>query len=118
MHWLPSYPLKNCHCGVIAANLEHYSSCSLLLILLEDLKDTPSLRHEQQPIDYILHRLPRSEVGLTLGKWQTAWPALIHVLQKIDYLSHLNDDFNTDEPATEDTTDILNPPPTQSLPLN
>ncbi|KAG2214730.1 hypothetical protein INT45_009416 [Circinella minor] len=123
MHWLLSYPLKNYRRGIIAANREHYGSCPLLLLPhLEDLKgafgNISSLRHEQQPLDHILHHLPRSEVVLTLDKWQTVWAALIRVLREIDYLSHPNDDFNTDEPAPEDAMDIPNPPPTQSLPLN
>ncbi|KAG2223908.1 hypothetical protein INT45_009360 [Circinella minor] len=121
MHWLPSYPLKNCRCGVITANREHYGSCPLLLTLLEALKgafgDIRSLRHEQQPRDYILNYLPRSEVGLTFGKRQTVWPALIRVLREIDYLSHPNDDYDTDEPAPENVMNVSNPPTIQPLPL-
>ncbi|KAG2223178.1 hypothetical protein INT45_011524 [Circinella minor] len=122
MHWLPSYPLKNCRCGVIAAKREHYDSCPLLFTLLNDLKnafgDIPTLPQEQQPLDYILNHLPRSEVGLTLGTWQTVWPALIRVIPEIDYLSHPNDDFDMDEPAPEDAMDIPISSPTQSLHLN
>ena len=115
MHWLPSYPLKNCRCGVITVNREHYDSCPLLVTVLEDLKgtfgDIPLLRHEQQPLDYILNHLPRSEVGLTFGKWQTVRPALIRVLREIDYLRRLNNDFDTDEPAPEDAVNVFNSPP-------
>ncbi|KAG2226614.1 hypothetical protein INT45_005100 [Circinella minor] len=80
--------------------------------------DIPTLPQEQQPLDYILNHLPRSEVGLTLGTWQTVWPALIRVLREIDYLSHPNDDFDMDEPAPEDAIDIPIASPTQSLHLN
>ncbi|KAG2217776.1 hypothetical protein INT45_011833, partial [Circinella minor] len=105
-----SYPLKNCRCGASAAKREHYDFCPLLFTLLNDLKsafgDIPALPQEQQPLDYILRPLPRSEFGLTVGKWQTVWPALIRVLREIDYLSHPNDDFDMDEPAPEDAMDI------------
>ncbi|KAI7859310.1 hypothetical protein BDC45DRAFT_564776 [Circinella umbellata] len=79
---------------------------------------TPALPQEQQPLDYILNHLPRSEFGLTVGKWQTVWPALIRVLREIDYLSHPNDDFDMDEPAPEDAMDIPISSPTQPPHLN
>ena len=106
---------------MITANREHYGSCPLLLTLLEALNegafgDIRSLRHEQQPLDYILNHLPRSEVGLTFDKRQTVWPALIRVLREIDYLSHPNDDYDTDEPAPEDAMNVSNSPTTQPLP--
>ncbi|KAG2219638.1 hypothetical protein INT45_012339 [Circinella minor] len=74
MHWLPSYPLKNCRCGFIAAKREHYKSCPMLQPLLDDLNNTfgslPILPPELQPIDFIINRLPCSEIGLSFGKWK------------------------------------------------
>ncbi|KAG2215481.1 hypothetical protein INT45_006335 [Circinella minor] len=90
--------------------------------VLDDLKsafgDIPALPQEQQPLDYILNQLRRSEFGLTVSKWQTVWPALIRVLCEIDYLSHPNEDFDIDEPAPEDAMDIPISSPTQSPHLN
>ena len=119
MHWLPSYPLKNCRCGFIAANREHYKSCPMLQPLLDDLNNIfgslPILPPELQPIDFIINRLPCSEIGLSLGKWKKTWPALINVLREIDRLSHPDDDFNEDEPNPEDAivSSPLPPPHTQ-----
>ncbi|KAG2205201.1 hypothetical protein INT45_007415 [Circinella minor] len=74
MHWLPSYPLKNCRCSFIVANREHYKSCPMLQPLLDDLNNTfgslPILPPELQPIDFIINHLPHSEIGLSLGKWK------------------------------------------------
>ena len=30
MHWLPSYPLKDCECGTVSASREHYATCHSL----------------------------------------------------------------------------------------
>ncbi|KAG2228321.1 hypothetical protein INT45_011113 [Circinella minor] len=71
MHWFPSYPLQDCRCGATAATREHYTTRALLQQLLKNLLEAfgpiPNLVSPQQPIDHILNRLPRSEVGLTLG---------------------------------------------------
>ncbi|KAI8148375.1 hypothetical protein BJV82DRAFT_506341, partial [Fennellomyces sp. T-0311] len=106
MQWLPSYPLKDCECGATAAPREHYAICPLLQPmrheLLEAFGTIPELRKEEQDIDYILNSLPRSNTGLTRGKWKTTWPALLYVLRKIDRLSHPNEDYDDDEPASEE----------------
>ncbi|KAG2227209.1 hypothetical protein INT45_008453 [Circinella minor] len=107
MHWLPSYSLQDCRCGATAATREHYTTCSLLQHLLKNLLGAfgpiPNLVSPQQPNDHILNRLPRSEVGLTLGKWRSTWPALLYVLGEIDRLSHPADTYNyVEEPALEE----------------
>ncbi|KAI7849681.1 hypothetical protein BDC45DRAFT_573732 [Circinella umbellata] len=107
MHWLPSYPLQGCCCGARAATREHYTTCSLLQHhlqkLLEAFGPISNLVSSQQPTDHILNKLPRSEVGLTLGKWQSTWPALLHVLWEIDRRSHPADTYNyVEEPALKE----------------
>ena len=98
MHWLPSYPLKDCRCGAPAGTRAHYTNCPLLKHHLQKLLDAfgplPNLVSPLQPIDHILNRLPHSEVGLTLGKWQSTWPALLHVLREINKLHHPADIYN------------------------
>ncbi|KAG2214771.1 hypothetical protein INT45_011889 [Circinella minor] len=68
MHWLPSYPLKDCRCGHQAAHRTHFTHCLLLEPLMQDLLakfgTIPLLPHNIQPLDHILNCLPRSEVGL------------------------------------------------------
>ena len=119
MHWLPSYPLKNCRCGAIAAAREHYNGCPLLTILYDELKNNygtiPMLPQDVQPRDFIVNHLPRSEVGLSLGNWKNTWPALIHVLREIDKLSHPDEVFEDDEPNPEDAMDVT---PHTSPPLS
>ncbi|KAI9489198.1 hypothetical protein BDB00DRAFT_876648 [Zychaea mexicana] len=39
-------------------------------------------------IDVILNNLPRTDVGLTNGKWQSIWPAILRILREIDQLCH------------------------------
>ncbi|KAI7856098.1 hypothetical protein BDC45DRAFT_533981 [Circinella umbellata] len=117
MHWLPSYPLKNCRCGLPAAKREHYAICPMLQPLMNELLTVfgtiPSTSTELQPLDFIMNHLPRSEVGLTLGKWPKVWSALIRVLREIDRLSHPDDAFDEAEPDPEDALDITPPPHTQ-----
>ena len=77
MHWLPSYPLKECRCGYKEARRAHFTKCLLLQPFLQDLLnkfDTiPELPSNMQKIDDIVNRVPQSEVGLVLGKWKTVW---------------------------------------------
>ena len=49
-----------------------------------------------------MNRLPCSELGLPLDKWKQTWPTLLHVLHKIDCLSHPDEQFDEDEPNPED----------------
>ncbi|KAG2228353.1 hypothetical protein INT45_011145 [Circinella minor] len=65
-------------------------------------------------LDHILNLLPKSEVGLIMGKWKTVWPALIRVLREIDFLSHPDDIFDEDEPAPEEALEFLAPPSSTS----
>ena len=106
MHWLPSYPLKDCACGVTKASREHYTSCLLLQPLRQELLEAfgpiPNLHDEAQDIDYIMNRLPRSDAGLLTRKWNRVWPTLLHVLRQIDKLSHKDEEFDEDEPAPEE----------------
>ena len=74
----------------------------------------PSTSTELQPLDFIMNYLPRSEVGLTLGKWPKVWSALIRVVREIDRMSHPDDAFDEAEPDPEDALDITPPPHTQS----
>ena len=106
VHWLPSYPLKDCCCGYKEARREHFAICSLLQPLLQDLLNKfgtiPELPFNMQQLDHILNSLPKSEVGLVLGKWKTVWPALIRVIREIDILSYPQKIFEDDEPAPEE----------------
>ncbi|KAG2223660.1 hypothetical protein INT45_007238 [Circinella minor] len=119
MQWLPLYPLQDYHYGAPAATREHYTICSLLQQHLQKLLDAfgslPNIVSPQQPIDHIQNRLPRSEVGLTLGKWESTSPALLHVLREIDRLSHTADTYiYVEQPAPEKAlqaaTTIISPP--------
>ncbi|KAG2219823.1 hypothetical protein INT45_006266 [Circinella minor] len=114
MHWLPSYPLKNCRCGLPAAKREHYSICPILQPLLNKLLTVfgtiPSTSDELQPLDFIMNHLPRSEVGVTLERWPEVWSALIRVLREIDRLSHPDVAFDEAGPDPEDALDIAPPP--------
>ena len=105
MHWLPSYPLKDCRCGYKEAKWEHYSTCPLLTNLLLDLTNKygtiPPLTYPMQPLDFIINNTPKSELGLSSEKWKAVWPALIRVLREIDILSHPDEIFDEDEPAPE-----------------
>ena len=113
MHWLPSYPLKDCGCGKANANQEQYQICTLLRPLLNQLVEKfgiiPVLPDEIHSVDYIMNRLPRSEFGLSLGKWEKTRPTLIHVLRKIDRLSHPDKQFDEDEPNPEDALNQPSP---------
>ena len=110
MHWLPSYPLKTCRCGEPHANREHYQECplqtQLLNKLLEEFGNIPELHHNIHTIDFIMNKLPRSEVCLQLGKWKQVWPTLILVLREIDRLSHPDEEFEEDEPDPETAQNI------------
>ncbi|KAG2220560.1 hypothetical protein INT45_008741 [Circinella minor] len=119
-HWLPSYPLKNYHCGFTTASKEHYDECHLLhQHLLDELTTSFGtvypISGEVQPLDIIINNLLRSEVGLTLGKWPKVWPALIRVLRKIDCLIHPDNAFDEEEPDPDDTINLTSLPHTQSF---
>ncbi|KAG2216683.1 hypothetical protein INT45_007684 [Circinella minor] len=88
MHWLPSYPLKDCRYGHQAAHRTHFTHCLLLEPLMQDLLDKfgtiPLLPRNIQPLDHILKSLPYSEVGLAM-----------------------DDIFDDDEPAPEEAIDSI-----------
>ena len=67
-HWLPSYLLKACRCGELAASRKHYQKCPLLTQLLnkllEEFGNILVLQQNIHLIDYIMNKLPHSEVGL------------------------------------------------------
>ncbi|KAI7860140.1 hypothetical protein BDC45DRAFT_587381 [Circinella umbellata] len=111
MHWLPSYSLKDCRCGQQAAHRTHFLHSPLLEPHMQELLDQfgtiPPLPYNIQPLDHILNSLPRSEVELAIGNWSKIWPALIHVLRKIDSLRHSDDIFDDDEPAPQEAMDII-----------
>ncbi|KAI7850380.1 hypothetical protein BDC45DRAFT_429197, partial [Circinella umbellata] len=88
MHWLLSYPLKNCRCGTIAANREHYKK-----YLNRAFGNLPTLSTKLQPLDFINNRLPRFEIGFSLGRWKKTWSSLNNALREIDRLNHPDDDF-------------------------
>ncbi|KAI8144180.1 hypothetical protein BJV82DRAFT_668011 [Fennellomyces sp. T-0311] len=120
MHWRPSYPLKDCECGAVAANREHYTNCLLLRPLYQELLgilgSIPDQLDETHSPDHILNSLPRSDTGLTPGKWKKAWPALLHVLRKIDKLSHLDEEYDEEEPAPEEALQGSAPTTTRNHP--
>ncbi|KAI8138146.1 hypothetical protein BJV82DRAFT_674077 [Fennellomyces sp. T-0311] len=120
MHWLPSYPFKDCECGAVAANREHYTNCLLLRPLYQELLEIfgsiPDQRDETQALDHILNSLPRSDTGLTRGKWKKTWPALLHVLRKIDKLSHPDEEYDEDELAPEEAPQGRAPTTTRNHP--
>lgn len=109
MHYLPSFPLKDCHCGHLRAHRDHfYQDCPLLLTtmgsLLENFQQTiPDNTH---PIDHILNELPRHASGLKKRHWSTTWPLLLQALREIDIATHPQDDHLEQEPE---------PPPAQAL---
>ena len=75
MHWLPSYPLKDCRCGYKEARRKYFANCSLLQPLLQYLLNKfviiPELPFNMRQIDHVLNSLSKSEVGIVLGKWKT-----------------------------------------------
>ena len=121
MRWLPPFPSPNCRCGAQEIRREHYNTCYLISFEKEKLIATfgeiPELPLKMHFVDYILNSLPRHEVGLTMGKWKDAWPALIRYLREVDYLCHPDGDFDDIEPAPEEALSIpppmANQPPTQ-----
>ncbi|KAI9477060.1 hypothetical protein BDB00DRAFT_879546 [Zychaea mexicana] len=46
--------------------------------------------HELSPATTTVssYKLPRTDVGLTNGKWQSIWPAILRILREIDQLCH------------------------------
>ena len=63
-----------------------------------------------QQLNHILNSLPKSEVGLVLGKWKTVRPALIRVLRAIDIFRHPEEIFEDDEAALEEALELSKPP--------
>ena len=90
MHWLPSYPLKDCRCGYKEAKREHFSSCPLLTTLLLDpinkYGTIPPLTYPMQPIDFIINNTPRSELGLSSEKWKLSGLHLLESYEKLIFL--------------------------------
>ena len=82
----------------------------LLDQFFEEFVTITVLEHTIHPIDYIMNRSPRFEIGLSLDKWKQAWQTRIHVLGEIDRLSHPGEQFDEDEP---NPGDALNQPPSQ-----
>lgn len=108
MHWLPSFPPKDCRCGSPAAKRSHYLTCTLIQDELHTINmafsnssQAPSPSSDTHIIDTILNSLPKHHSSLKSGKWSLTWPALIKYLRKVDYLSHPDSDDYGDEDAPE-----------------
>ncbi|KAG2219321.1 hypothetical protein INT45_003143 [Circinella minor] len=81
---------------------QHLLLTTLLLDITNKYGPIPLLTYLMQPLDFIINKAPRSDIGLSSEKWKIAWPALIGVLREIDLLSHLDEIFDEDEPAPEE----------------
>lgn len=99
MHWLPSFPLKDCRCGSRAANRDHFLTCSLIQEYVSDLETAFGIQSTEDThiVDTILNALPRRYQALTQGRWRATWLALLKYLRRVDYLSHPNSDEYGDE---------------------
>ncbi|CDH60653.1 hypothetical protein RO3G_13746 [Lichtheimia corymbifera JMRC:FSU:9682] len=109
MHYLPSYPLKDCACGHRNAYRDHfYKDCPLLESSMRTLTDSCqfTIPENTHPIDFILNQLPRRARALKKNHWHTTWPALLFVLREIDAATHPDDNSQDREPE---------PPPDQAL---
>ncbi|KAI9488181.1 hypothetical protein BDB00DRAFT_932927 [Zychaea mexicana] len=95
MHCLPSYPLKDCHCGARQADCRHFLSYLLVGPTLQRLHEAFPLLipNDQHTIDAILNALPRRARGLKHSHWRSTWPLLLHTLRDIDICSHPDSDF-------------------------
>ncbi|ORZ03102.1 hypothetical protein BCR43DRAFT_417059, partial [Syncephalastrum racemosum] len=83
MHWLPSFPLKPCRCGLAPeARRNHYES----YMPCARLSNKPS--PNTHLLDAVLNALPRRADKLKSGVWLHTWPALLQTLREIDRLSH------------------------------
>ena len=97
MHWLSSFPLKDCRCGTREANHRHYANdCQLLAPMIDQLKSNfpGSIDENQHIIDAILNHLPNSPSSLKRGHWHKTWPLLLHTLRDIDICSHPDATFD------------------------
>ncbi|CDS14377.1 hypothetical protein LRAMOSA06546 [Lichtheimia ramosa] len=114
MHWLPSFPPKDCRCGSPAAKRKHYLTCPLVTEYLQDL--TLAFANTQQVssssdthiVDTVLNALPRHYKALKRSKWLLTWPALLKYLRRVDYLSHPDsDDYGAEDPPDMALEEIL-----------
>lgn len=105
-HWLPSYPLGKCRCGVEAAHRDHYDidGCPRIEPMIQYLHESlgPQLLatkpEDTHLLDFIMNMLPRSTGGLK-GHWRRTWPALLNTLRDIDVLTHPEEDFEFETAA-------------------
>ncbi|KAG2222409.1 hypothetical protein INT45_009421 [Circinella minor] len=67
------------------------------------LKTIKYMRNKQ----FIINNTPpKSEIGLSSGKWKAVWPAFIRVLREIDILGRPNEIFDVDEPAPDEALEL------------
>ena len=106
--WLPPYDNTptSCRCGATEVERDHYETCSLVSVQLQELRDefgvSLATDEDHHPIDIILNALPRNEAALRMGKWVKVWPALIRVLRAIDHACHPEDNTTSEEPPPEE----------------
>ncbi|ORY94264.1 hypothetical protein BCR43DRAFT_552204 [Syncephalastrum racemosum] len=100
--WLPPKPYVACACGAPEANRNHlFSACPLILPEVHNftaLLDPPPPA-SVNPLDFTLNQLPKT-IPLSLGRWQTLWPALLSLLRRIDQVTS-DGDFESEPPAGE-----------------
>ncbi|ORY89198.1 hypothetical protein BCR43DRAFT_539616 [Syncephalastrum racemosum] len=100
--WLPPKPYMACACGAPEANRNHlFSACPLILPEVHNftaLLDPPPPA-SVNPLDFTLNQLPKT-IPLSLGRWQTLWPALLSLLRRIDQVTS-DGDFESEPPAGE-----------------
>ncbi|KAI7847012.1 hypothetical protein BDC45DRAFT_452526 [Circinella umbellata] len=105
-HWLPSFPPKDCRCGFKKAKRDHYEFCPILAIMIQQLEQSigtsklSTKAPDQDILDFIINMLPTSEIGLTRGHWRTTWPTLLNTLRDIDILTHSEEEFEPERPAS------------------
>ncbi|KAI9466508.1 hypothetical protein BDB00DRAFT_777773 [Zychaea mexicana] len=118
MHWLPSYPLKDCRCGKVGANRRHYTNdCPLLAPMVEQLRNSfpGPVQDDQHLLDAVFNSLPNKATALKNGHWRSTWPVLLLTLRDIDICSHPDATFDP-EPHPRQVLDGFfsppSPPPT------
>lgn len=107
-HWLLSYPLGKCQCGLQIAHRDHYDidGCTRIEPMIQHLHEClgqsliANKPTETHLLDYILNLLPKTSGALKQGHWRHTWPALLDTLRDIDVLTHPEEDFDP-EPAAQ-----------------
>ncbi|KAI8141560.1 hypothetical protein BJV82DRAFT_670475 [Fennellomyces sp. T-0311] len=105
MHWLPSFPLKKCRCGVSGKTPNRYHFQPLTVPLLVCPLVEPAFQRllqsynkpvdrTQHIIDILLNDLPRKAKSLRSGHWRRTWPLLLQVLRDIDVCTHPDTQFD------------------------